>query len=82
MHAAEKKKALMAQRVLCILYKKNLKMQIKILSNVPSYPETRGEPPTTPAKEIAHYGTGQFGKHLWKNYSVGTRTLFVCRFVL
>ena len=29
-------------------------MQIKILFNVPSYPETSGEPPTTPAKEIAH----------------------------
>ena len=29
-------------------------MQIKILFNVSSYPETRGEPPTTPAKEIAH----------------------------
>ena len=29
-------------------------MQMKILFNVPNYLETRGEPPTTPAKEIAH----------------------------
>ena len=50
-----KKKGLMAHRVLCSLYKKILKkMQIKILFNVPNYPETRGELPTTPAKEIAH----------------------------
>lgn len=27
-------------------------MQIKILFNVPAYPETKGERPTTPAKEI------------------------------
>ena len=27
-------------------------MQIKILFNVPAYPKTKGERPTTPAKEI------------------------------
>ena len=44
-------------------------MQIKILFNVSAYPETKGERPTTPAKEIDPKGIGvwwrQFGKHLW-----------------
>ena len=44
----------MAYRVLCSLYKKILKkMQIKILFNVPAYPETKGERKTTPVKEIS-----------------------------
>ena len=53
MHAAESKRAKWPTGFFVVCTKKFLKkMQIKILFNVPAYPETKGERPTTPAKEI------------------------------